>query len=366
LGQNIGLLAVKDTAARLWYAEAALEHGWSRRVLSQQLRHKLDVACPTTSGGQTNMTSVLSSEPRQTFAGLPFAKLDAIDGDVRIGILGADHGSPYKPGIPSHAAGGATALRRGAALFSKQLTQFDFDLGSTLLRRPDDPCIVDCGDLDLDLFDGTANRTRITKAVSGLLEVGVVPVVLGGDDSVPIPVFAAYEGRGPITMIQIDAHVDWGDTIMGNRFGYGSPMRRAAEMPWIKGMVQVGIRGLGSGMVDQHDDARTWGSKIFTMQDLRRGGMNAALSAVPQGGDCFVTIDFDGLDPSVVPAVNMPTPGGLLYQDVLELLQGVARKSRIVGATLVEFVPTRDDRNGLAAVTAARITLSTIGFILLQ
>jgi agmatinase len=148
---------------------------------------------------------------------------------------------------------------------------------------------------------------------------------------------------------------------MGNRFGYGSPMRRAAEMPWITGMVQVGIRGLGSGTADQHVDARAWGSQIVTMQDIRRDGIVAALSAVPEGGDCFVTIDFDGLDPSVVPAVNMPTPGGLSYQDVLELLQGVARKSRIVGATLVEFVPSRDDAKGLAAVTASRIALITIG-----
>ncbi len=297
-----------------------------------------------------------------TFAGLPAAVLGDLGG-ARVAILGADHGSPYKPGVPSHAAGGPAALRRGSQLFAKQLTQVDFDLGGALLRAPDDRRIVDCGNLDLDLSDGASNRARITQSVRGLLEAGAVPVVLGGDDFVPIPVFAAYEGRGPITMIQVDAHVDWGDGIQGNRFGYGSPMRRASEMPWITGMVQVGIRGLGSGVADQHDDARAWGSRIFTMPDIRSQGMAAALRHVPEGGDCFVTIDFDGMDPSVVPAVNMPTPGGLLYQDVLDLLHGVARRGRIVGATLVEFVPTRDDPHGLAAMTAARIALSTIGLI---
>jgi agmatinase len=309
------------------------------------------------------MNVLSNSDTRTTFAGLPAGRLGAFHDGVRIGIIGADHGSPYKPGVPSHASGGAAALRRGSELFSKQLTQVDFDLGGPLLSGPDDRSIVDCGDLDLDLVDSAANRARIEDAVRTMLNAGVVPAILGGDDSVPIPVFAAYEGRGPITMVQVDAHVDWGDTIMGNRYGYGSPMRRAAELPWITGMVQVGIRGLGSGTADQHDDARGWGSHIFTMQDIRRDGIGAALSVVPEGGDCFVTIDFDGLDPSVVPAVNMPTPGGLCYQDVLELLQGVARKSRIVGATLVEFVPSRDDTNGLAAVTASRIALSTIGLI---
>jgi agmatinase len=309
------------------------------------------------------MATLASSETRKTFAGLPAARLGAFDRSVRIGILGADHGSPYKPGVPSHASGGPAALRSGSELFSKQLTQFDFDLDGALLSGRDDRRIVDFGDLDLDPADGAANRARIQAAVRELLDAGVVPVVLGGDDSVPIPVFAAYEGHGPITVIQVDAHMDWGDDIMGNRFGYGSPMRRAAELPWITRMVQVGIRGLGSGTADQHDDARDWGSHIFTMQDVRRGGISAALSVVPEGGNCFVTVDFDGLDPSVVPAVNMPTPGGLSYQDILELLQGVARKSRIVGATLVEFVPSRDDANGLAAVTASRIALSTIGLI---
>jgi agmatinase len=301
-------------------------------------------------------------DSRATFAGLPAATPDTLNG-AQIAILGADHGSPYKPGEPSHAAGGAAALRRGSQLFAKQLTQVDFDLGSALLRGADDRRIVDCGDLDLNVADGAANRARITQAVRGLLDAGAVPVVFGGDDSVPIPVFAAYEGRGPITMIQVDAHVDWGDEIQGNRLGYGSPMRRASEMPWITRMVQVGIRGLGSGTADQHEDAHNWGSRIFTMPDIRAQGMEAALSHLPEGSDCFVTIDFDGMDPSVVPAVNMPTPGGLLYQDVLDLLHGVARRGRIVGATLVEFVPARDDAHGLAAMTAARIALSTIGLI---
>jgi len=292
--------------------------------------------------------------PESTFAGLP---ADHVAG-ARVALIGAPHGSPYEPGVASHAAGGPAALRRGSQLFAKQLTQFDFDIGGVLRAG----CVVDRGDLSLDLADGAGNRARITREIRAVLEAGMVPVVLGGDDSVPIPVFAAYEGRGPITMVQIDAHVDWGDEILGNRFGYGSPMRRASEMPWFSGMVQVGMRGLGSGTEDQHDAARAWGSRIFTMHDVRRHGVAAALDDVPDG-DFFVTIDFDGMDPAVMPAVNMPTTGGLSYQDVLDLLHRVASKGRIVGATLVEFVPERDDLHGLAATTAARVALSTIGLI---
>ena len=187
-----------------------------------------------------------------------------------------------------------------------------------------------------------------------MLAAGAAPLVLGGDDSVPIPVFRAYEGRGPMTVLQIDAHVDWGDAIRGNPFGYGSPMRRAAEHPWVAGIVQVGIRGLGSGTPDQIDDARAWGSRIVTMRDARRIGIAGVIGLLPQGGDIFVTIDVDGLDPAVMPAVNAPTPGGLGYQDVVELLHGAVDRGRICGCTLVEFVPEKDP-NGLAALTAARI-----------
>lgn len=295
-----------------------------------------------------------SSTPPTTFAGMPARGLDDLRG-AAVAVLGAAHGSPYKPGTPSHAADAPAALRAGSAQLARQLDQLDFDTGRTPTA---DGTIVDCGDAETDPADaGPGNRGRIAQAVRRVLDAGAVPIVLGGDDSVPIPVFQAFEGRGPLTMVQVDAHVDWGDIIQGNPWGYGSTMRRAAEMPWITGMVQVGIRGLGSGGADQTRDARAWGSRIVTMAELRRGGMDQALDAVPEGGDCFVSIDCDGLDPAAMPAVNTPAPGGLGYDDVAALLHGVAAKARIRGCALVEFVPSRD-RDGLAALLAARIALT--------
>jgi agmatinase len=153
-----------------------------------------------------------------------------------------------------------------------------------------------------------------------------------------------------------------GDEIQGNRLGCGSPMQRAAEIPWFTGMVRVGIRGLGSGTPEQHDDARAWGSRLITMDMIDGDGVEPALAAVPADGDCFLSIDLDGLDPTAMPAVNMPTPGGLSYRDVLALLRGVAARRRIVGAAVVEFAPTRDP-HGLAAITASRLALTVLGLI---
>lgn len=89
-------------------------------------------------------------------------------------------------------------------------------------------------------------------------------------------------------------------------------MRRASEMGWIDAMVQVGIHGLGSGTPDQIEDASAWGSRLVTMRDFRRIGVEGVLALLPSGGDVFVTIDVDGLDLSIMPAVDAPTPGGLM------------------------------------------------------
>jgi len=222
---------------------------------------------------------------------------------------------------------------------------------------------VDCGDVPTDRTDASGNRRRITEATRAILEAGAAPIILGGDDSVPIPWFAAFEGRGPYTVLQVDAHTDWADVIKGNGFGYGSTMRRAAEMPWITGMVQVGARGLGSGDSGQIKDARAWGSRIVTMRDWGRSGVEAALAHIPQGAQVLISVDCDGLDPAVLPAVNMPTPGGLTYLDMMGLLAGVAAKARIAGLAMVELVPERDDANRLSALTAARLVAVTMGLM---
>jgi agmatinase len=87
-----------------------------------------------------------------------------------------------------------------------------------------------------------------------------------------------------------------------------------------------------------------------------------ALGLVPEGAPCLVTVDCDGLDPSIMPAVKASAPGGLTYWHVVELIRGVARKTRIAGFDLVEFMPERDS-HGLAARTAARLVCNAIAAI---
>lgn len=303
------------------------------------------------------------------FVGLPAM---STPGAAKLAVLGVAEASPYVPGQASHAAGGPEAIRAASELFRLQLKQFDYDLGGTLVRDDEKnlpglvgiEALADEGNVPTDAGDPAGNRAQITAAVRALLDGDTAPLVLGGDDSVPIPVLQAFEGhqagRGPLTILQIDAHVDWGDVIRGNPLGYGSTMRRASEMPWVGGMVQVGMRGLGSGLADQLDQARAWGSRIVPMPALRRAGVEAALALLPEGGDIFITVDCDGLDPSIIPAVNMPTPGGLDMVEVTALIMGAASRGRVVGCTLVELAPEKD-HGTVSAITAARIALTLLG-----
>ena len=122
------------------------------------------------------------------------------------------------------------------------------------------------------------------------------------------------------------------------------------------------MRGIGGSGRAEFDDAKAWGAKIFMARHVQHHGIASVLDAIEADGECLMTIDCDGLDPSVIPGVLVPQPGGLSYFDVVDLIRGVAAKSRIVGLDIVEFVPERDVQN-LGAIAIARIICNALGCI---
>lgn len=296
-----------------------------------------------------------------TLAGLPTGRLSDLE-PGRVAVFGAAEATPYDAAVASHSALAPGAIRAASKALAGQLKQHDFDTGRTLLdgSRRAAWLGVDLGDVKTRVADAEGNRQRIAAATAAALAAGAHPLVLGGDDSVPIPVLAGFEHAGPVTVVQVDAHVDWADVIRGEDKGYGSPMRRVAAMPWVEGMLQIGIRGLGSGEAWQHDDARRWGSMIVGSRAWRREGADRILEALPAGGRFVLSIDCDGLDPSVFPAVAMPTPGGLDYEDMLTLIDGLCARGTLVGAIIAEYAPGRDDAARSCAALAARLALTLI------
>lgn len=273
-------------------------------------------------------------------------------------IFGAPHGTPYKGTDNRVHAAAPDAFRAALAPDAQWLDHWDFDLGGPLLRHG--LKIADLGNLPTTARSGANNRKLIEACTRRILEAGAVPIMFGGDDSTPIPFIAGFAGSPPITILQIDAHIDWRDERHGESLGFSSTMRRASEQPHVWRIVQAGARGIGSARAQEVDDALKWGSHIVTARDIHKSGLDAVLQHIPEDSGCVVSLDLDAIDLSQMPAVAYPTPGGLTYTQVLGLIDGVARKAKIAGFTMVEFVPARDP-SGTAAFTAARLAANVIG-----
>jgi agmatinase len=186
--------------------------------------------------------------------------------------------------------------------------------------------------------------------------------VIGGDDSVPIPVLRAFGGRGPLTVVQVDAHLDFRDEVAGVRDGYSSTMRRAAEMEHVERIVQVGLRGVGSARPADVADARAAGNLLVTARELREHGVPWLLGRLPAGASVFIVVDTDGLDPSVASAVSGLSPGGLSYDEAADLLAGVAARCRVAGAAFTELVPSRD-LNEVSTLVVVRLMMRLLAAI---
>ena len=193
-----------------------------------------------------------------------------------------------------------------------------------------------------------------------VLAAGTMPIILGGDHAVPIPVFRALDQHGPITLVQIDAHIDWRDEVNGVREGLSSPIRRASEMPHMDQIFQIGMRSAGSARPEEVEAAAAYGANIITAWELHDIGMDAVLQRIPNGGRYYITIDADGMDPSVMPAVAGPAPGGLTFHQARKLIHGLVKKGRVLGMDIVEITP-KSDVNRISAITAGRLIVNLIG-----
>ncbi|HKX09771.1 MAG TPA: arginase family protein [Stellaceae bacterium] len=301
---------------------------------------------------------MFGASTRGTFLDLPKTSIPEA-ARATVAIVGAPAATPY-PSVGPYCAGGPAAIRAGIVNWAGARDHMDFDLGGTMVIAG--TTAVDCGDLAWGPQDAAGNRARITDAASTLLNGDAVPVVIGGDDSIPIPLFQAFEGRGKFTVLQIDAHIDWRDEVEGLKLGLSSTMRRASEMSWIERIIQVGARGTGSARVSDYRDALAAGVRFFFADAVHERGIEPALAEVPAGANVLLTIDCDGLDPAIMPGVIGPAPGGLSYWQVVGLMRGVARKAKIAAFDIVEFMPERDQQQR-GALTAARLVANAIGLI---
>jgi agmatinase len=307
------------------------------------------------------VTAQLNPVPigRATFLDVPrCTDLDHLD--AHIAVIGVPFGVPYDIRRLSVSVTAPQAIREASLRFSpRYLSHYDFEFRCELLAGRAVK-IVDCGDVAMLPGRLEENSRATTEAIRAILGRGAMPIVIGGEHSIPIPVMRAYEGRQPMCVVQIDAHPDWRDEVDGIQEGRSSPMRRASEMPWVKGMAQIGLRGWGSARRMEVEAARAYGSVLVTAEELHRVGVDEVLRRVPAAERYYFTLDADGLDPSIAPGVAGPWPGGVTYFEASNLIRGVAARGKLVGFDLVEVVPEADVAN-MTCWLAARLIINVIG-----
>jgi agmatinase len=306
------------------------------------------------------MTSLLPTmKPERPFLDWPVAT-DPAGWNAKVALLGIRHSEPYSHDpFPNDQAKAPGAIRARSESFCYNPSHWDFDVGTDLASNL--PSHVDIGDVAFDGGDYGAYAAAITARARHLWKQGTQLIVLGGDHGVTIPVVEALDAvGGPVHVLHVDAHLDWREEVGGVRRGYSSPLQWASKIKAVSGMTQIGLRAIGSARAREVQAARAFGSQLFAAEQIHAEGMDPVVATIPEGRAVYLTIDADGLDPTEMPAVMAPTPGGIYFRQLAPLLRAVARRNRIVGMDIVEIAPSYDFVNGLTCIMAGRLILNVL------
>jgi agmatinase len=231
--------------------------------------------------------------------------------------------------------------------------------------------IVDYGDAPVLPADAERTHEAIEATVGEVLDAGLIPIVLGGDHSIAEPdVRACAKRHGPVGLVHFDTHTDTGTEVFGVAVSHGTPMYRLVEQGHVdpKRYVQIGLRGYWPGETE-FAWQREHGISAFFMHDVRDRGIDAVVAdAVRIAGDgpVFLTVDVDVLDPAFAPGTGTPEPGGMTSVELLKAVREVASRLDLVGADVVEVIPTAVASADVTALVADRIVRQILNGIALR
>lgn len=215
-----------------------------------------------------------------------------------------------------------------------------------------------------DIGDAPTHPLSVEKSVA-LIEAfyarvhgaGAVPISMGGDHTVPLPILRAIAKDGPVGLVQIDSHSDTFDEFMGTKYNHATFVRRAVEEGLLdpKRIVQVGLRGTRYG-----DDDIVYGGQVgirmITMDEFETLGRAAVIDEIKRVigvGPTYFSIDIDGLDPKEAPGTGVPEPGGIIMRDAQMILRALNGMD-LIGGDICEVVPSLDP-TGITCINAANL-----------
>jgi len=217
--------------------------------------------------------------------------------------------------------------------------------------------VVDGGDVAINPYSLEKSLGLIEAHYARLAAARVLPISLGGDHTITLPILRALMKRhGPLALVHVDAHADTNDVMSGERYTHGTIFRRALEEGVVdaRRMVQIGLRATGYSAND-FDWARSRGVHVIQAEDLWYKSAAPAMAEVRErigtAAPTYLSFDIDGLDPSVAPGTGTPEPGGLTASQGLEIIRGCFGL-KLVGCDLVEVSPPYDVTGNTALLAA--------------
>ncbi|MDH3740824.1 MAG: arginase family protein [Hyphomicrobiales bacterium] len=317
------------------------------------------------------LSEPLVAMPQSTFFGAPSClDLDRFNAQVALLGLPYDQGSliPY---IRTGQAQGPRAVRANPT-FLYSGNPFD---GPADPAKPSEGfhCVddgklylngvtmADIGDLvitpgDLKRFVNTA--TTVARRIA---EKQAVLVGVGGDHSITFPLIRGMEPWGKVDMVHFDAHFDIRDEVAGSRYSHSSGISRAAELPFVGNITQLGMRNMATQ--SSLDQVKKFGTTVVPAKQMHDRGAAACVEAhVPEAEFLYVTIDTDVFDWSIAPGTALPEPGGLTLEQMRECMQVLVRKGRVVGFDITCLNPMVD--TAFYGGITTRLTSYTIAYFI--
>ena len=281
-----------------------------------------------------------------TFMRLPSA--NALDGlDVAILGIPMDIGTSWRSGTRF----GPKEIRAESAM----IRPYNLQTGAAPF---DSLQVADVGDLAINTFSLKDSIRIITESYDAILQHDVIPVAMGGDHSITLPILRSIAAKhGPVALVHVDAHADVNDEMFGERETHGTVFRRAYEEGLINPLktYQIGLRGTGYAATD-FTEAQGWGFQMHLAPDLWHRSLTGLGEDIRRdiGDDpVYVTYDIDSLDPAYAPGTGTPEIGGLTTPQAMQLIRAL-NGLNIVGCDLVEVSPPYDT-SGNTALTGANL-----------
>ena len=258
----------------------------------------------------------------------------------RVGLFGVpyDGTTSFRPGTRF----GPAAIREVSQGLETYCPQLDLDL--------EDLAYADLGAVDIPFGAPEPVVNAVQQATTAVLDLGLNPLMLGGEHSISSGAVAAVANQHPdLVLVQLDAHADLREEWLGARHSHACAMRRCLEVLPSGDLLQLAIR---SGTRDEFHELHSSGRRMDDVQALRDA------MAPWTGRPIYLTVDLDWFDPAVLPGTGTPEPGGFLWRDFAAVVD-VLRRHRLVAADVVELAPQLDS-SGVSSVLAAKVTRSLI------